>query len=414
MLPHFAASTNRVLNFGYDALHRLIQSDLDELDFNYDLLGNPSGTGYVTNVLNQLLESPSYVYQYDLRGNLIQQSSKLTSKVMDFTWSVDNKLMQVEIKNNGTDVSGRVSFGYDALGRRISKTWQDFTSPANSYAKTFIYDREDLVMEIQNQKVKAFYVHAPGIDNPIAVLRDMNNNQEFNDDEVFFYTKDHLGSIRELVGLDGKLKQRQRYTAYGVTTREKNTDQLDRLIDHAYGFTGRELDSETGLYFYRARYYSVSDNIGRFISEDPIGFTGEDANFYRYVRNNPLNNSDPSGELSVGVSCALVLGGAGLINTGFDLAEISRILDEGEQLSDFFNKKADALTAKAYSCGNTLEKRKLRDLASRFRQDAFNSIVESTNEASFIAKNSLPSDLLQVAMSLSCNGAGRIIGRLVK
>lgn len=44
----------------------------------------------------------------------------------------------------------------------------------NSYAKTFIYDREDLVMELQNEKVMAFYVHAPGIDNPIAVLRDMN------------------------------------------------------------------------------------------------------------------------------------------------------------------------------------------------------------------------------------------------
>ena len=135
----------------------------------------------------------------------------------------------------------------------------------------------------------------PGIDNPIAILRDMNNNEEFNDDEVFFYTKDHLGSIRELVGLDGKLKQRQRYTAYGVTTREKNTDQLDRLIDHAYGFTSRELDSETGLYFYRARYYQPSDYVGRFISEDPIGLKSGDRNLYGYVTNSPLNKNDPYG-----------------------------------------------------------------------------------------------------------------------
>ena len=266
---------------------------LDILNFSDYFLSNPNASGYVTNVLNQLLESPSYVYSYDLRGNLIQQASKLTSKVMDFTWSVDNKLMQVEIKNNGTDVSGRVSFGYDALGRRILKTFQDFTSPANSYAKTLIYDREDLVMEIQDQKIKAFYVHAPGIDNPIAILRDMNDNEEFDDDEVFFYTKDHLGSIRELVGLDGKLKQRQRYSAYGVTTREKNTDQLDRLIDHAYGFTGRELDSETGLYFYRSRYYSAG--MQRFLSEDVIGFASFDVNLYRYVKNMPLRLTDPKG-----------------------------------------------------------------------------------------------------------------------
>lgn len=317
---------HRVLNFGYDALHRLIQSDLDELDFNYDLLGNPSGTGYVTNVLNLLLESPSYVYQYDLRGNLIQQTSKLTGKVMDFIWSVDNKLMQVEIKNNGTDVSGRMGFGYDALGRRIAKTWQDLVAPANSYSKTFIYDREDLVMELQNEKVTAFYVHAPGIDNPIAILRDMNNNNEFDDDEVFFYTKDHLGSIRELVGLDGKLKQRQRYTAYGVTTREKNTDQLDRLIDHAYGFTGRELDSEIGLYFYRARYYSPEMN--RFVSEDPIEFAGEDVNLHRYVDSNPLRLIDPFGLKSYSSDV-----GASEVSSGNPMAQRFGLGEQGVEQS---------------------------------------------------------------------------------
>ena len=132
-----------------------------------------------------------------------------------------------------------------------------------------------------------------GIDNPIAVLRDMNNNQEFDDDEVFFYTKDHLGSIRELIGLDGKLKQRQRYTAYGITTREKNTDQMDRLIDHAYGFTGRELDSETGLYFYRSRYYSPVMN--RFVSEDVIGYDSGKTNLYGYVSLSPIVSADPYG-----------------------------------------------------------------------------------------------------------------------
>ena len=157
------------------------------------------------------------------------------------------------------------------------------------------YEAQILEESLAQEVILESYV--PGIDNPIAILRDMNNNQEFDDEEVFFYTKDHLGSIRELVGLDGKLKQRQRYTAYGVTTREKNTDQMDRLIDHAYAFTSRELDSETGLHFYRARFYSVSDNIGRFISEDPIGFAGEDVNLYRYVKNNPLGYIDSNGLL---------------------------------------------------------------------------------------------------------------------
>ena len=167
-------------------------------------------------------------------------------------------------------------------------------------------------MEVENEKITAFYVHAPGIDNPIAILRDLNNNQEFDDDEVFFYTKDHLGSIRELVGLDGKLKQRQRYSAYGITTREKNTDEMDRLIDHAYGFTSRELDSETGLYFYRSRYYSPE--MQRFVSEDSISFAGGDTNLYRYVKNNPLKFTDPKGEfLLVGALIGATSGFIGAI-----------------------------------------------------------------------------------------------------
>lgn len=57
-------------------------------------------------------------------------------------------------------------------------------------------------------------------------------------------------------------------------------------------YTGRELDSETELYYYRARYYD--DNTGRFPSEDPIRFKAG-TNFYAYVLNNPVNDIDPTG-----------------------------------------------------------------------------------------------------------------------
>jgi len=60
-----------------------------------------------------------------------------------------------------------------------------------------------------------------------------------------------------------------------------------------FTFTGREYDAESGLYYYRARYYDAS--IGRFIEKDPIGFAGGDTNLYRYVANNPVNWTDPSG-----------------------------------------------------------------------------------------------------------------------
>ena len=63
-------------------------------------------------------------------------------------------------------------------------------------------------------------------------------------------------------------------------------------IAQPFRFTGREWDADSGLYYYRARYYDPS--IGRFISRDPLGSDGS-ANLYVYTENNPTNRVDPTG-----------------------------------------------------------------------------------------------------------------------
>ncbi|MDP9179776.1 MAG: RHS repeat-associated core domain-containing protein, partial [Gemmatimonadota bacterium] len=60
-----------------------------------------------------------------------------------------------------------------------------------------------------------------------------------------------------------------------------------------YKYTGREYDTFSGFYYYRARWYD--GNLGRFVSEDPIGFRGGDVNLYGYVKNRPLRHRDPRG-----------------------------------------------------------------------------------------------------------------------
>jgi len=55
------------------------------------------------------------------------------------------------------------------------------------------------------------------------------------------------------------------------------------------------IDSESHLYYYRARYYNPA--LGWFLSADPIGFGCGDSNFYRYVENRPLIAKDPSGKI---------------------------------------------------------------------------------------------------------------------
>ena len=90
-------------------------------------------------------------------------------------------------------------------------------------------------------------------------------------------------------------------------------------------YTGRELDRETGLYYYRARYYDPE--IGRFVSEDPLRFAAG-VNFYAYVENNPVNFNDPSGECPLGglICGGIAIGIGGVIGVGVP-AIISNAID---------------------------------------------------------------------------------------
>ncbi len=68
---------------------------------------------------------------------------------------------------------------------------------------------------------------------------------------------------------------------------------MPELVTNPYTFTGRRFDPESGLYYYRARYYDAK--LGRFLSRDPIGFEGSEWNLYEYVKGMPTRGGDPYG-----------------------------------------------------------------------------------------------------------------------
>jgi len=98
------------------------------------------------------------------------------------------------------------------------------------------------------------------------------------------------------------------------------------IIGNPYMFTGRRFDSETGLYYYRAIYYDPY--IGRFLQTDPVFYT-DWLNLYTYVRNNPVNWTDPTGLKIVVEGDGVAVGQAGSY-----LYESSAFIDTFTYLSD--------------------------------------------------------------------------------
>lgn len=237
--------------------------------YSYDPVGNRLGTTVDAN--NRLLEDTDYLYQYDNNGNLTQKTHKTTGEITTFVYDTENRLVQVS-KPGITAL-----YKYDPFGRRIEKS-------VNGILTKYLYDNEDIVLEYDGAgQMVASYTHGPGIDEPLSMERP---GQEY------YYHQDGLGSVTALTNNSGDLAQRYEYDSYGkiVTT-------LDPNLTQPFSYTGREYDEETGLYYYRARYYDA--DAGRFISEDPIGLAGGDVNYFAYVGNNPVHFVDPLG-LAVG------------------------------------------------------------------------------------------------------------------
>ena len=123
-----------------------------------------------------------------------------------------------------------------------------------------------------------------GSDNLLAIQDEAGNH--------YYATTDRLGSVRSLAKRDGTWLLTRRWTPYGTEMSRDTSASFTWGTRLRYGWTGREYDAETGLYFHRARSYSAVQR--RFTQEDPIGYAGG-SNLYAYVGGSPLERRDPYG-----------------------------------------------------------------------------------------------------------------------
>lgn len=274
----------------YSDLYRLLEkvSPTQPEKFVYDPIGNrqigpgAKDTDYLHNKANQMAQGRKLGYGYDNSGNQTMRIEPWASdKNWTQTWDNENRLVKVE-KVKGTE-KRTVSFTYDPFGRRIGKqmtTLKDGVTKTSSWS--YVYDNEDIAVEIYTDPsgtaVKTFYTHGPGIDEHLALER----GGQFD-----YYHADGLGSIVSITDGNHNVVQSYEYDTYGMV------EPLSATFNNSYTYTGREWDKETGLFYYRARYYDPME--GRFISKDPISFAGGDINLFGYVLGNPINRVDPSG-----------------------------------------------------------------------------------------------------------------------
>jgi RHS repeat-associated protein len=283
--------------YQYDMTDQLIRATRGATDprgnesYTYDKNGNRVSSHlashYTTGSANRLLSDGKYTYQYDAEGNTTRRVTITTGETRDFTWDHRNRLVRLTDKSSGGTIVNEASYIYDAINRRIAKLVDvDGTGPLSTHVDHYAYDREHIVLEFTDPDgpnsnaqpaLSTRNVFGPQIDMIIA-------QEQQAPRDVQWLMADHLGSIRLVLSEDLHFENIA-YDSFG--------NPLGATISN-YGFSGREFDTETQLYYYRSRYYCSQSGV--FLSEDSLRHTNHDGhNLHSYVANQPTVAVDPFG-----------------------------------------------------------------------------------------------------------------------
>ncbi|NJO16289.1 MAG: hypothetical protein HC877_11210 [Thioploca sp.] len=292
--------------YHYDDIYRLIDFKVGDLvgstvpvpttqtQYDLDQLGNWNSKttdgiaeNRTHNAVNEITAIDSVPVNHDDNGNLSEDEA--------YTYAYDEENRLISIKS-GSQVVGQ--YQYDALSRRVIKQ----VNPSGSLTKTrYFYDNARVIEEQDIGGVtQATYVYGNYVDEVLTMDRG---------GQVYYYHQNALWSVEAVTDSTAAVVERYSYDAYGFVN---VTDGVGgsvpsnawgtphSAVGNPYLFTGRQLDEEAGLYYYRARYYDSGK--GRFLQRDPMGYV-DGMNMYQYAGGNPRNAMDPSGSVFYGNRC---------------------------------------------------------------------------------------------------------------
>jgi RHS repeat-associated protein len=303
--------------YGYDARGQLTSADhvgtAKDETYAYDDNGNrinEDGQSYQIDPNNKLLVDDTYIYEYDNEGNRTRREPVGGNTYSEYTWDHRNRLTQVT-EGDEFGIIRVIKYTYDVFDQLVGRTESYFDG--SNEKSVFIHDGGQIVLQFHRESLGSIpvgdlgvtdlshrYWWGPEVDQLLAeeqveALLSPTNN------ETLWALTDHLGSVRDMVDSNGTQRLHREFDAFGQIINEEYYDASGAIMAPAwfgfatmsFGYTSRPTDETTALQNNLHRWYDPA--VGRWISEDPIGFAGGDANLSRYVGNAPTRFIDSDG-----------------------------------------------------------------------------------------------------------------------